>query len=59
MLLVKQDITRERQINKKVRQIKFNSGNNNKKFKIEIIWDNAVYAKKLTGYLLAFYYLVF
>ena len=33
-------------------------GNNNKKFKIEAIWDSVIYAKKLENYLLGFYYLL-
>ena len=34
--------------------------NNNEKYKVEAIWDSAVYAKKLEiNYLLRLYYLLF
>ena len=31
---------------------------NNKKYKVEVIWDNAIYANKTKGYLLGLYYLI-
>ena len=35
------------------------SNDNNKEYKVEAIWDSAVYASKLkSGYLSSFYYLV-
>lgn len=37
----------------------FKAGNNKKKYKVERIWDNAIYIKKLAaGHLLGFYYLI-
>lgn len=33
-------------------------GNNNKKYKIEAIWDSKVYAKKVEEDLLRLYYLI-
>ena len=39
-------------------QLKFKAGNN-KKYKIDDIWDNAVYTRKsITGQILKLYYLV-
>ena len=35
----------------------FEAGNN-KKYKVEVIWDNAVYTNKVKGYLLSLDYLV-
>ena len=46
MLLLKQDNIIKRQVDKNVRQIEFNIGNNNKKYKLEGILDNAVYAQE-------------
>lgn len=31
---------------------------NNKKYKLKVIWDNAVHTKEVDGYLLGLYYLV-
>ena len=56
--LLKQDITKEKWMNKKV--LELDVGNKgNKKYKVEAIWDNAIYTKKsqlkqLTG----LYYLI-
>ena len=38
-------------------QSEFEAGNN-KEYEVDSIWDNAVYAKKSAGQLLALYYLV-
>lgn len=41
-----------------VRQINFDIGNN-KKYKIEVIWDSAIYMKELrSDHLPSFYYLI-
>ena len=47
-------------MDKEVRKIEFNVGNNNSgEYKVEVIWDSTVYAKKLkSGLLSGFYYLV-
>ena len=47
-------------MDKKFRQIEFDIGDNNsKKYEVEIIWDNIVYARESkSSYLLGFYYLV-
>ena len=58
--LFEQDTTRKRQMNEKVRQIKFDAGDNeSRKYKMEIIRDSAVYVKESeSGHLPGFYYLV-
>ena len=39
--------------------MEFDTGNNSGKYKVETIWDNAIYAKKSeSGHLPGFYYLV-
>ena len=60
MLLLEQDITRKKRVDKKVRQIEFNAGNNDsRKYKVKAIWDSAVYTKESeSGHLLSLYYLV-
>ena len=35
------------------------NNNNSKKYKVETIYNNAIYIKKLINYLLELYYLVF
>ena len=55
MSLLEQDII----IKKRAKKVlKLNTGNNSKEYKIDAIWDNAVYAKKWEGYLSGLYYLV-
>ena len=55
--MLKQDITKKEQIDKNV--IEFEAGNE-KKYKMERIWNNVDYAKELTAsYLSSFYYLIF
>ena len=44
MLLLEQDTTSQQWVNKKIRQIEFGTGNNNKEYKIEAICDSVVYA---------------
>ena len=56
MSLLEQHIIRKEQV-KKVSEL--NTGKNSKKYKVETIWDSAVYANKLeSGYLSGLYYLV-
>ena len=58
--LLEQDITRKKWVDKKVRQMKFDAGNNDcRKYEIKVIWDSVVYAKESeSSYLPSFYYLV-
>lgn len=39
-------------------RLNFKTSNNSKMYKIETIWNSAIYIKKLKGYLLDFFYLV-
>lgn len=57
MLLLEYDITKKKQVNKTNIQLEFEA-NNNKKYKVERIHNNIIYAKKLKAYLPSFYYLV-
>ena len=58
--LLKQNITRKRQIDEND-MAKLDANNNEGgKYKVKAIWDSAVYAKELElNYLLRLYYLVF
>ena len=56
MSLLEQDITKKLQVDKKVE--KLDADNNSEKYKIKVIWDRAIYAKKLKSHLLDLYYLV-
>ena len=60
MSMLKQDITNKGQVDKKVRQIEFDTGDNDsRKYKMEVIWDSVIYIKELkSGYLPSFYYLM-
>ena len=54
--LLEQETIRKKRV-KKVPEL--DAGNNSKEYKMEAIWDGAVYANKLeSGYLLSLYYLV-
>ena len=54
--LLKQNTTRKKRV-KKVPEL--NTGNNSKEYKVEAIWDNAVYGNKFeSGHISGFYYLV-
>ena len=59
MSLLKQVITRTRQIDEKNRT-KLNTGNyKSRKYKVEVIYNSAVYAKKSkSSYLLELYYYI-
>ena len=55
MLLLEQDTTRKGQVDEKITELE---ASNNKKYKIEAIWDNAIYGNKAEGHLLGLHYLV-
>lgn len=58
MSLLEKDTTRKGQIDENA--IKLDAGNNNnKEYKVKVIWDNAIYIRELElSDLLYFYYLV-
>ena len=58
MLLLKQDTTRKGQMSKNV--LELDAGNkDSEEYKVEAIWDSAVYTNELeSGHLPGFYYLV-
>ena len=58
--MLEQDITKKGRVDEKtVEQLKFEAGGNNKEYKVEGIYDSAIYARKLeAGHLPGFYYLV-
>ena len=55
MSLLKQDITKKRQVKIAIELDKGNS----KEYKVEIIYNSAVYTKELEGHLKGYNYLVF
>ena len=57
MSLLEQNTTRKRQIDKKVTELEFEASDS-KKYKVEAIQDNAIYANKAESYLSGLYYLV-
>ena len=61
MSLLEQIITRKEQVKENaIKLVELDISNNyNKEYKVEIIWNSAVYTKKLTNYLPELYYLVF
>ena len=58
--LLKQDTTRKGRVDKKVRQMEFDIGDDESgKYKVDAIWDSAVYARESElGHLPGFYYLI-
>ncbi len=58
MLLLEYDITKKEQVNKTIIQLKFETGDNEREYKVKGIRDSIVYAKESEGYLLGLYYLV-
>ena len=60
MSLLEQDTTKKGQVDEKVKQIEFDTSKNNSgKYKVEVIWDSAVYVRESEpGHLPGFYYLV-
>ena len=60
VLLLKQNITRKGWVDKEVRQMEFNAGDNDGgEYKVEAIWEGTVYARaSKSGHLPGLYYLV-
>ena len=60
VLLLEQDTTKKGQIDKEVRQMEFDTGDNKSgKYEVEASWDSTVYVKESeSDHLPAFYYLV-
>ena len=60
MFLLEQNIIKKGQVDeKKVEQLEFKVGSNNKEYKVEDIYDSAIYAKESEAdHLLGFYYLI-
>lgn len=60
MTLLKQETTKKRPMDKKIKEINFHTGNSlGKEYKLDAISDSAIYAKKLAGHLPVLYYLIF
>lgn len=58
LALLKQDISKKEQVEKAIIQLKVEA-DNNEKYKVKSIDENAVYTRKLEGHHLAgFYYLI-
>ena len=55
--LLEHDTIRKEQIDENMTKLEFDTGDN-EEYKVEIIKDSAVYAKKSEGHLLSLYYLV-
>ena len=56
--LLEYDTIKKGQIDETTTQLKFETGNNGKKYKVEAIRNSAVYARELEGHLPDLYYLV-
>ena len=57
--LLEQNTTKKRRVDKKVRQMDFDTNNDGEKYKVEAIRDSAVYARESeSGHLSKLYYLV-
>ena len=54
--LLEQDTTRKKRV-EKVPELDASNGDN-EEYKIEVIWDNAVYIEELEAHLLGLYYLI-
>ena len=57
MSLLEQDISRKERVDKKVTEFKSKAGKSNK-YKVDAIWNSAVYANKAEDHLPGLYYLV-
>ena len=58
MLLLEQDTTRKKRVDENVTELEFDAGNS-KEYKVEAIWNSAVYTKESeSSHLLGLYYLV-
>ncbi len=58
MLLLKQDTTKKRSVDKTISRVEFKNDGNSKKYEIKAIYNGMVYTSKLKGRLLGLYYLV-
>ena len=60
MLLLEQDTTRKGGVDKEVRQMEFDVGDDkNGEYEVEAIWESAIYVRKSeSGHLPGLYYLV-
>ncbi len=56
--MLEKNTTRKGQVDKVMFRLEFENDGNGKKYKIEAICDNAVYAMKSEGHLPGLYYLV-
>ena len=56
--LLEHNTTKKKCVNKEVRQMEFNTGNNSGEYKVETIRNNTVYARESKGHLPGLYYLV-
>lgn len=45
-------------MNKKLKQIKFYTGDNHEKYKVDAISNSRIYTKKIINYLLELYYII-
>ena len=52
--LLEQDPTKKERMNENVTELKFDASNN-EEYKVEVIWNSIVYAKKLEGHLPGLY----
>ena len=57
MSLLEQNTTRKEWMDKKVTELEFKAGNS-KEYKVEAIWDSAVYVNKAESHLPGLYYLI-
>ena len=57
MSLLEQDTTKKKRVDENITELEFDAGNS-EEYKVEEIWDSAVYAKESEGHLLRLYYLV-
>ena len=58
MSLLEHNTTRKGQVDETTTQFEFEVGDNGNEYKVEVIWDIAVYARKSEGHLPGLYYLV-
>ena len=57
MLLLEKDTTKKERVDKKVTGLEIEASNN-EEFKIEVIWDSAIYINKAKSHLSSLYYLI-
>ncbi len=59
VLLLEYNITKKGWVDKTTSQLDFETDNKEKKYKIEQIWDDAIYPRELREHLLELYYQIF